>query len=284
MAQSCAARQSSTANSLSDIGIAAEPGVPGNPEGQADGQRGGQQEGAAVGEERQRNPGDRHDVDRHADVLEQVGEEEPQQPEDHQAGERVARPARDAEHHQEEPEEERQRADDADEAELLSHHREDEVGVLLRKEREPLLGPVEEAVPEPAARADRHLRLDRLVAGVDRIALRVHESDQAFLLVRLEGGPPPGGGSPPPPISPGDPAPLPPPPRPARAREDEAGRGPAPAPPPRRVSAARRRLTAGEASIARSRGATPAQNSIAKRIPTKTIALPRSEEHTSELQ
>src|ERR1041385_8413999 len=35
------------------------------------------------------------------------------------------------------------------------------------KNRDPLLGSVEEAVPDPPARADGHLRLDRLVAGVD---------------------------------------------------------------------------------------------------------------------
>src|ERR1041385_8500495 len=45
--------------------------------------------------------------------------------------------------------------------------------------------------------------------------------------------------------------------------------------PHQRVSAARRRLTAGEASITRSRGATPGPNSNAKKMPMKTSALAR---------
>ena len=47
----------------------------------------------------------------------------------------------DADHAQEEQQEQRERDRHADEAELLADHREDEVGVLLREEREPLLRP-----------------------------------------------------------------------------------------------------------------------------------------------
>ena len=62
-----------------------------------------------------------------------------------------------ADQDQEEHQEEAERHDHADEAELLADDREDEIGVLLRQEGQPLLGALGVAVAEPAARADRHL-------------------------------------------------------------------------------------------------------------------------------
>ncbi len=89
----------------------------------------------------------------------------PEDAEHHQAAEGIGRPPGDPEQGEEEHEEEGERDEDPDEAQLLPDDREDEVGVLLRQERQPLLGPCGVSGPEPPAGADGHLRLDRLVAG-----------------------------------------------------------------------------------------------------------------------
>ena len=141
-------------------------------------------ERAAVAEERQRNPGDRHEVERHADVLEDVREPAREQPERHQAAERIVRALRDADHAQEQKQEQRERDQYADEAELLADDREDEVRVLLGKKREPLLRAVQIAAPEPTARPDRDDRLDHVVAAAARIDRRIEEHLEAILPVR----------------------------------------------------------------------------------------------------
>ncbi len=77
----------------------------------------------------------------------------------------------------------------ADEAPLLGEHREDEVGVLLGQEVELVLRAVQVALAAEHARADGDLRLDDVVAGAERVGLRIEEGQQALLLVRLEVAP-----------------------------------------------------------------------------------------------
>ena len=48
-------------------------------------------------------------------------------------------------------------------SELLADHREDEVGVARRQERQLLLGALHEALAEEAARADRDLGLRHVI-------------------------------------------------------------------------------------------------------------------------
>ncbi len=97
----------------------------------------------------------------------------------------VARPRRDAHRAQQQHAEQSQRDRDAEEPQLLPDHGEDEVGVLLRQECEPLLRAEREALPEEAARPDGHLRLEHVVARSPRIGRRIEEHEQAVLLVRI---------------------------------------------------------------------------------------------------
>ena len=59
-------------------------------------------------------------------------------------------------------------------------HGEDEVGVLLGKEREPLLRAVEISPAQPAAGADRDLRLHDVLAAAARIDRRIEEDLSRF--------------------------------------------------------------------------------------------------------
>ena len=78
----------------------------------------------------------------------------PRMPNGDEAAEGVGGPPRDAEQRQEQREEQAQGHEDTHEPQLLTDDGEDEVGVLLRQEGEPLLGALGIPGPEPAARAD----------------------------------------------------------------------------------------------------------------------------------
>ena len=176
-------------------------------------------------------------------------------------------------HDQEQREEEPQRHQHAEEPEFLPHHGEDEVGVLRREEGEPLLRALREPVAEPAAGADRHPGLDRVVPGGPGVDLGIEECEEPVLLVGRE--------------------PLPE--RHGQRAHDRVGdvqqdalarrtaaRSPAGTArriiqtPQVQVLNASSRLSPGQASMKSSDGLTPAQNSIRNRMPMKTMALPRS--------
>ena len=75
----------------------------------------------------------------------------------------------------------------ADETQLLADHGEDEVGV--REGQEAPLGPaLAEARADQAAVGDADLRLDRLVARVQRVGPRVEEAQQPAVAVGLDDG------------------------------------------------------------------------------------------------
>ena len=69
---------------------------------------------------------------------------------------------------------------------LLAERGEDEVGVLLGQEIELALGAEQEALAGHAARAERDLRLGDVIAGAQRILLRVEEDLDAAALVVVQ--------------------------------------------------------------------------------------------------
>src|SRR5581483_7900168 len=102
----------------------------------------------------------------------------------HEAAERVLGPQRDAD--AEEPERDEQADDEggAEQTELLGDDREDEVGVRVGQEPEFGARRAEADAEQPAGRA-AHLRLDVLVAGVQRIVPRVEDGEHAGAPVAL---------------------------------------------------------------------------------------------------
>ncbi len=78
-----------------------------------------------------------------------------------------------------------QDAEAAEEAELLGHGGEDEVGVLLGQEVELALGAQAEAFPQQAARTERDLALQDVIAGAGGVLVGMQEGEDAVALVAL---------------------------------------------------------------------------------------------------
>src|SRR5437667_255539 len=138
-------------------GERATPSLAGNAHQDADGKPAREHERAAVRKERQRDSCDRHEIQRHADVDEHVHKPARHQSECDQTAVGIICSLgylRDAE---EQPEKKRQHDCHAEKAELFSHDREDEIRVLLRKERQTLLRSLREALAEKSTGTDRNL-------------------------------------------------------------------------------------------------------------------------------
>ena len=129
----------------------------------------GEHRGAAVGDERQRQTGDGHDAQGHADVLEGLeGEPGDDAGGDDRAvelgglaGDAAGAPQDDAQQQDDQP--------GAQEAEFLAGDGEDEVGLLLGDELPGGLGAVEEARAGQPAAADGDARLVGVVADAGRV-------------------------------------------------------------------------------------------------------------------
>src|SRR3546814_130478 len=95
-----------------------------------------------------------------------------------QAGELVARPEGDGEAIAQQQEVKAQQGEAADQPEFLGQHGKDEVGLFLGQEVELALGALHEALAgeRPGTEADH--RLQRVVAGAQRIVLRVQERSE----------------------------------------------------------------------------------------------------------
>src|ERR1019366_2163464 len=65
-------------------------------------------------------------------------------------------------------------------------NRENKIGALLRQKIQPRLRTFQKSLAEWASGADRDFRLDDVVAGAERVGLRIYEADHALALVRLE--------------------------------------------------------------------------------------------------
>ena len=119
----------------------------------------------------------------HARVDEHVDEERQAQRAGEQPAERVLRFGRDVQAAADEREIQHEQQAQAEQAELLRHDREDEVRRALRQELEVRLRAVQPALAEQAARADRDLRLNDVVARAERIGLGIQEREHARLLI-----------------------------------------------------------------------------------------------------
>ena len=137
------------------------------------GQPAGEHRGPAVGQERQRQPGDRHACPRFIptfsnDLEQRTTTATPDAISRPKAS--CARAATTTRPQHDEAEQEQQPGG-PEEAELLPRHREDEVGLLVGDEAALGLPALEEALPLPAAGADRDAHLPGLVADPLRVGL-----------------------------------------------------------------------------------------------------------------
>src|SRR5690349_21593891 len=85
---------------------------------------------------------------------------------------------------------EREQADAADKAELLGQGREDEICLFFRQEAQMALAAVEKTSAEETARAERDFRLQNVVTGAQRVALRIEKGIDPVLLVIAKEMPP----------------------------------------------------------------------------------------------
>src|SRR5215203_2194059 len=114
----------------------AAPTFGGNPQEDSNGHPAREQERTAIAEERKWNPGDRQKVECHADIFRHVREPEREQSERDEASVRIIRSLRHANDAKEKHEKQRQRQRDPEISKLLAHDGENEVGMLLRQERQ----------------------------------------------------------------------------------------------------------------------------------------------------
>lgn len=121
---------------------------------------------AAVADERQRDAGDRHDADHHADVLEHLEHIHAHDPDDDERALQVQALEGDDDHPVDEQEVQEQQHRRALEAELLADDDEDGVRVRIRNGAAIFGIALQEAVSRQAAAADGDLGVARLVSLV----------------------------------------------------------------------------------------------------------------------
>src|SRR3546814_2144432 len=79
-----------------------------------------------------------------------------------------------------------QQGEAADQAELLRQHGEDEIGLLFRQEVQVALSALHEAFAGEGAGAEADHRLQRVIAGAQRVVLRIEERQHSVLLVVVQ--------------------------------------------------------------------------------------------------
>src|SRR6185369_2807811 len=140
---------------------------------------------AAVGDERQRDSGQRRKSHHGSQVDGRLAADEYRQARREPLPERILAAERDPQAEVGEGRVGPDHGGRADEPELLADDREDHVRVRLGQEVR-LLDALAEAAPEDPARAEPDDRLHRLVAGALGVVPRVDEAEQASAAVRLE--------------------------------------------------------------------------------------------------
>src|ERR1041384_7197670 len=155
---------------------------------------------SAIGNQRQRHPDDRNEAHDHRGVDESIEKEIGRDPKTKQPSKEAAAAQGDGKGVADQDDIEPEQDQAADEAEFLRDHREDEIGLLLGQKAQMGLGPEQEPLAEEPPGAERDLRLSDVVAGPERILLRVEKGIEAGLLIiaqeepgGLPGGPGAGG-------------------------------------------------------------------------------------------
>ena len=132
-----------------------------------------EQRRAAVTDERQRDAGDRHQADHHADVLEDLKHEHRHDPDDDICTSQIGALERDHDQAVDEQKIQEQEQRGPLEAELLADHDENRIRVRIRDEPPVLRVALHVTVPGKTARTDRRQRFLRLVFRVVRRRLRI---------------------------------------------------------------------------------------------------------------
>src|SRR3569623_2137195 len=143
----------------------------------------GHQRRAAVAHQRQRHAHDRQEAGDHADVDEHVHEEGEGDAARHQPRVTGLRLRRDIKPAADDEEINRDQQQNAQQHELFSQHRENEIGGPFRLKIEMGLGAVEPALAVDAAGANGYLRLIDVIAGAERIILRIQKCDDTLALI-----------------------------------------------------------------------------------------------------
>src|ERR1700674_1177761 len=146
----------------------------------------GDRRGSPVRDQRQRDSRDRQQADVHSNVLDDLDEDH----HEHAAREQLAEPVRRHGRRSQEPDqqqaEHREQHQASQQAELLGEDGEDEVGRAFGHKAELALKPVQPSLAEQAARPHRDPRLKQVVAGAERVLVRVEKDLQAPALVAVE--------------------------------------------------------------------------------------------------
>src|SRR5262249_17932414 len=150
---------------------------------QAETEHDGEHRRAAVGNERQRHADDGYEAHDHCRINRHVEREIGHDPEPEKAPELAAAAEGDRETVADDEHVKRQQRDTADKAEFLGQGGEDEVGLLFRQKAQMALRAVQKALAEQTSGAERDLRLQNVIAGAERIALRVEKRIDPVLLI-----------------------------------------------------------------------------------------------------
>src|ERR1700683_1421004 len=138
---------------------------------------------AAVADQRQGHADDRQDAAHHAGIDEHIKEEAQGDGAPRQARKCVLALPREIQRPPDDHGVEREDQELSEQAEFLADDRENEIGRTLRQKFQLRLAAIHVSLAEYAARADRNLRLDDVVARAQRIGLGIQKSQYALTLV-----------------------------------------------------------------------------------------------------
>src|SRR5277367_6030996 len=146
----------------------------------------GDHRGAAVADHRQRHAHHRQNAAHHAGVDEYIDKETERDRAARQARKCVLALHREVQGASDDDAVQNQEHETGQQSELLADNGEDEVGRAFRQEFELCLTTHHVALAEQAARTDRDLRLDDVVARAERIVLGFQEGQDALALIVVD--------------------------------------------------------------------------------------------------
>src|SRR5216684_8578402 len=139
-----------------------------------------------IRDQRQGNARDRQEADVHSNVLDYLGQDHHEHPAREQLAEPVRRHGRRTQEPDQQQAEDRQQDQASEQAELLGEDSKDEVSRSFRHETQLALQAVQPSPAEEAARADRDPGLEQVVAGAERVLVRVEKVLETLALVAVE--------------------------------------------------------------------------------------------------